>query len=160
MKSLAKYVSSLLTVYANPQNLVDAQIPPLGSVQRIFLVEDDELNRQLLSEYLGYLGYQVLSIASGLSFFENLEQFRPDLILLDLRLPKIDGYTLLERLQQHPDWRHTPVFVVSALALQAEQQKALDLGARQYFVKPMNIRQLVQAIQDLERQEPSSHQID
>ncbi len=116
--------------------------------KRILLVEDNELNRQMLDDYLVYCGYQVLSIASGANFFQVLADFQPNLILLDLKLPGINGYTLLEQIQQETDWRHTPVIVVSAFAFKADKQRALSLGARRYFVKPVNLFDLRQAIQD------------
>lgn len=115
---------------------------------RILLLEDNEINRQLLSEYLNYLGYQVLALADGCNFFQTLSDFQPHLILLDLKLPSIDGYTILEQIQQSSDWYQVPVIVVSAFAFKADQQRAINLGARQYFVKPVRLHQLKQAIQD------------
>lgn len=116
--------------------------------KRILLVEDNDLNRQMLDDYLVYCGYQVLSIASGSDFFQVLADFQPNLILLDLKLPGINGYTLLEQIKQETDWRHTPVIVVSAFAFKADKQRALSLGACRYFVKPVNLCDLRQAIQD------------
>lgn len=115
---------------------------------RILLVEDNDLNRQMLDDYLVFCGYQVLSIADGYGFFHVLADFKPHLILLDLRLPDIDGYTLLEQIQQGTEWQHIPVIVVSAFAFRVDQQRALNLGVRRYFVKPVNLTDLKQAIQD------------
>lgn len=116
--------------------------------QRILLVEDNDLNRQMLDDYLDVCGYQVLSLPGGSGFFQALADFQPNLILLDLRLPDINGYTLLEQLQQETEWRHIPVIVVSAYAFRADQQRALSLGVRQYFVKPVNLSDLRKAIQE------------
>lgn len=116
--------------------------------KRILLVEDNDLNRQMLQDYIVFCGYQVLSISSGSSFFEALADFQPQLTLLDLKLPDIDGYTLLEQIQQSPDWQHTPVIIVSAFAFKADKQRALSLGARRYFVKPVNLNDLRQAVED------------
>ena len=115
---------------------------------RILLVEDHEVNRRLLSDYLSYLGYQVLCLAEGSTFFETMSHFQPHLVLLDLKLPGIDGYTLLQQIQQKPDWPQMPVIVVSAYAFKADQQRALNLGAKRYFVKPVNLSYLRQAIQE------------
>ena len=106
------------------------------------------MNRQMLSDYLVYCGYQVFSLAGGSGFFQALADFQPHLILLDLRLPDIDGYTLLEQIKQVSKWQYIPVIVVSALAFRADQQRALSLGASRYFVKPVNLNALRQAIQD------------
>ena len=115
---------------------------------RILLVEDHEVNRNLLSDYLTYLGYQVFSLAEGSTFFETISCFQPHLVLLDLKLPGIDGYTLLEQMQQGLHYHTMSVFVISAYAFKADQQKAFRLGAKKYFVKPVNLSQLRLAIQE------------
>ena len=116
--------------------------------RRILLIEDNDLNRQMLDDYLVFCGYQVLSLADGSGFFQVLADFKPHLILLDLRLPNIDGYALLQQIQQGSDWQHIPIIVVSAFAFRVDQQRALSLGVRRYFVKPVNLNDLKQAIQD------------
>ena len=117
-------------------------------MSRILLVEHNDLNRQMLDEYLVYCGYQVFSLAGGSGFFQALADFQPSLILLELKLTDIDGYTLLQQLQQGTQWRHIPVIIVSALVFRSDRQRALGLGARRYFLKPVNINDLMQAIQE------------
>lgn len=126
----------------NPNSDFSAEASP----KRILLVEDNQTNRQLLNDYLGYLGYQVFSLAGGADFLQTMAEFQPHLVLLDLKLPDIDGYTLLQQIQERPDWLHIPVFVVSAYAFQADEERALSLGARRFFVKPVNLVSLRQAI--------------
>lgn len=121
----------------------------LPQSKRILLVEDNDVNRILLSDYLNYCGYDVQSLSSASTFFSTIEQFQPKLILLDLKLPDIHGYTLLEQMHKLPDYVNIPVIVVSALAFKADQQRALDLGACRYFVKPVNLVDLIQAIEEL-----------
>ena len=116
--------------------------------KRILLVEDNDINRQLLEEYLVFHGYQVLSLPGGSGFFQALADFQPQLVLLDLKLPDIDGYTLLQQIQHEPNWQHVPVIVVSAFAFRADQERAFSLGVRQYFIKPLNLNALIQAIQE------------
>lgn len=118
-----------------------------ATAKRILLVEDNDLNRQMLHDYIVFCGYQVLSLRGGSGFFEALADFQPQIILLDLKLPDIDGYTLLEQLHQSP-WGYIPVIIVSAFAFIADQQRAFDLGARRYFVKPVSLSKLKQAIAD------------
>lgn len=115
--------------------------------RRILLIEDNYLNRQMLEDYLVFCGYQVLSLEAGSGFFAALTNFQPNLVLLDLKLPDIDGYTLLEQMTQLPECRVIPVIVVSAFAFKADQQRALNLGARRYFVKPVSLKDLKQAIE-------------
>ncbi|MDZ8258852.1 response regulator [Nostoc sp. ChiQUE01b] len=123
---------------------------PLQShkVRRILLVEDHYLNRMLLSDYLSYCGYEVQSLSEGSAFFSTIEKFEPDLMLLDLKLPDIDGYSLLKQVQQKPDLSKIPIIVVSAFAFKADQELALSLGARRYFVKPLKLKDLILAIEE------------
>jgi len=116
--------------------------------KRLLIVEDNDLNRLMLDDYLTFCGYQVLSLGCGANFFKQVVSFQPHLILLDLKLPDIDGYILLEQLQLIPQWQDIPVIVVSALAFRAERQRAFNLGARQYFTKPVNLGYLRQAINE------------
>lgn len=115
---------------------------------RILIVEDDEANRENFEEFLDFWGYQVFSMADGSGLFQALAGFQPHLILLDVKLPDVDGYTLLEQLQQSSHWRHIPVIIISAFASKADQKRARSLGAIQYLVKPMNLDNLQQAIQE------------
>ncbi|MHC0063361.1 response regulator [Nostoc sp. UIC 10890] len=123
---------------------------PLRSnkVRRILLVEDHYLNRMLLSDYLSYCGYDVQSLSEGSTFFSTIEQFQPDLMLLDLKLPDVDGYSLLKQVQQKPELSNIPIIVVSAFAFKADQELALSLGARHYFVKPLKLKDLIFAIEE------------
>jgi DNA-binding response OmpR family regulator len=116
------------------------------SSARILLVEDNEASRQLMGDYLEYYGYKVLGLAKGALFATAMTQFCPDLVLLDLKLPDIDGYHLLQQRQQCAAWQKVPVIVISAFAFQSDQQRALGLGACQYLVKPVNLTQLKQSI--------------
>ncbi|MEH2178743.1 response regulator [Nostoc sp.] len=120
----------------------------LHKARRILLVEDHYLNRMLLSDYLSYCGYEVQSLSEGSAFFSTIEKFKPDLMLLDLKLPDIDGYSLLKQVQQKPDLSKIPIIVVSAFAFKADQELALSLGARNYFVKPLKLKDLILAIEE------------
>jgi CheY-like chemotaxis protein len=125
-----------------------ATAEPEQSCIRILLIEDNDPNRQLLDDYLNYCGYKVLSLAEGSEFFTAIAQFQPHVILLDLKLPDIDGYTLLQELQQYPDAARVPVIVVSAFAFHTDQQRAMSLGAKRYLVKPVSLNQLKHAIHE------------
>jgi two-component system cell cycle response regulator DivK len=129
--------------------MTDALISEPSPARRILLVEDDDLNRWLMNDYLAHQGYQVLSLAAGSSFFTVLVQFQPHVVLLDLKLPDISGYQLLKTLQQNAEFRHLPVIVFTAYSFQAERQRALQLGARHYFVKPTHPEVLVSAIEEV-----------
>ena len=116
-------------------------------VKKVLLVEDNHANRMLLSDCLSFCGYKVKALGNGSKFFFTVENFRPDLIILDLKLPDIDGYLLLERMQQNSQTAMIPVIIVSGLAFKSDCERAIALGARRYFVKPIILSELTQAIQ-------------
>ncbi len=116
--------------------------------RKILLVEDNDINRMLLRDYLSYCQYEVQTLPEGSHFFSSVEEFKPDLILLDLKLPDIDGYSLLEKIQQKADISYIPIFIVSAFAFKTDRERAMSLGARRYFVKPVNLTELILAIEE------------
>ena len=118
-----------------------APVCKVNSSIRILLVEDNDISRQLMSDYLKHCGYSIHSLAGGATFTQAMAQFQPHLVLLDLKLPDIDGFTLLAQAQQTSEWSSTPIVVISAFAFQADRVRALNLGARQYLVKPVMLPQ-------------------
>ncbi|MEM7726508.1 MAG: response regulator [Cyanobacteria bacterium P01_A01_bin.45] len=115
--------------------------------KRILLVEDHDVNRMLLSDFLTYQGYMVKSLKNGYSFLSKIFLFKPDIVLLDLKLPDIDGYYLLEQIRTHPHISKLPIIVVSAFAFKSDMEKAKKLGANYYLVKPIDLNNLVAAIE-------------
>lgn len=118
-------------------------IPPS---HRILVIEDDYANRLLFSDYLTYAGFTVLAIADGQNLSQYISTFVPDLILLDLGLPGVDGYHLLEELNPDGLGPVLPVVIVSGYAFQENQRRAIALGAAEYLVKPVRLKELVQTI--------------
>ncbi|MER3435179.1 MAG: response regulator [Leptolyngbya sp. ERB_1_1] len=119
-----------------------------GDSIRILLIEDNEPNRRLLEDYLIYQGFSVLTLATGIGFEQVLEEFQPQIMLLDLKLPDMDGCDILKQMQQHSEWHKIPVIVVSARAFMSDQQQALNLGARRYLVKPIRLMELIEVIRE------------
>ena len=118
------------------------------SAKKILLVEDNDVNRMLLRDYLSHCGYHIQCLPTGSNFFNTIEKFQPQLILLDLKLPDVDGYFLLELIKQQPNLETIPVIVVSAFAFQSDREQAMRLGANRYFVKPINLTDLIVAIEE------------
>lgn len=127
-------------------------ISPFSSADgrhRIVIVEDDTANRLFFADYLAFSGFEVLPLPHGLDLNQQLKAFQPDLLLLDLGLPEIDGYTLLQQLRSTTMWQQLPIIVVSGYAFADDQRRALAMGAQQYLVKPVYLHQLTEAIQSV-----------
>ena len=105
--------------------------------RRILLIEDDYGNRVLFADFLEHCGYRVLPLADGNNCIEIMQEFLPHLILLDIKLPQIDGLTLIKAIRHHPQFCNLPILVVSGYAFQADRQKAIAAGATDYMVKPI-----------------------
>ncbi|BAZ37245.1 two-component response regulator [Calothrix sp. NIES-4101] len=113
---------------------------------RLLIIEDNDINRMFLSDYLSYFRYDVKSLPDASDVFTTLDDFQPHLILLDLKLPETDGYLVLKQIKQKSIYSQIPVIIVSAFAFKTDQERAIELGASHYFVKPVNLEQLVQTI--------------
>ena len=103
---------------------------------RVLILESDYSNRILFSEYLEHCGYTVYPLADEQKMFECLEAFHPNVLILDLRMPVIDGFTLIGQLRSHPQWQQVSILVVSGCTLLSEKRKAYQLGANAYLTKP------------------------
>lgn len=114
---------------------------------RILLIEDDYGNRVLFTDFLKYCGYCVMPLADGTNYLDAIDTFMPDLILLDIKLPKLSGLSIIEALKKHPHFKQIPILVVSGYAFKADRQKAMSLGAADYLVKPVQPDTLKTAIQ-------------
>lgn len=126
-----------------------ASFPPVHDQSpRILVIEDDYANRLLFSDYLTYAEFSVLALPDGTQLDKALHDFQPDVLLLDLGLPDPDGYTILQELQTPSGQLLLPVIVVSGYAFLESQERALALGAYHYLVKPVRMKELVQAIRD------------
>lgn len=119
---------------------------PSASPKRILLVEDDYANRTLFAEYLRYCGYHVLALTDGLNLFVHLKDFEPHLLLLDLGLPEISGFSLIQQIRASSTWSTLPVVVVSGYCFNADDQRVRALGAQAYLVKPIRLHDLSQTV--------------
>ncbi len=118
--------------------------PSLESAGQILLVEDDINVRSMLGFVLLREGWSVATAANGTDAIAQLEQSLPDIILLDMAMPGLDGWDVLARRAAEPTWRQVPVIVMSADHLHANA--VLDLGATLFLPKPFTIDQLRQAL--------------
>jgi DNA-binding response OmpR family regulator len=104
----------------------------------LLVVDDNEGNRDMLSRRLSRLGYTVAQAEHGRHALEMLEDGRYDLMLLDIMMPELNGYQVLERLKAHPDWREIPVIVISALDELSSVVRCIQMGAEDYLPKPFD----------------------
>lgn len=103
--------------------------------KKVLSIEDDALLAKVLVEGLTLEGYEVLNVNDGLKAIDQVEGYRPDIILLDLILPGIDGFEVLKKLKDNNITKNIPVFVVSNLGSVADVKSVKALGAEEYFIK-------------------------
>jgi two-component system cell cycle response regulator DivK len=118
-------------------------------VTKILLVEDNELNRDMLSRRLSKRGYQVEVAVNGAQGIEMARSLAPDLILMDVGLPGIDGLEATRRLKAEPRTSAIPIVALTANAMFGDQEEALAAGCDEYDTKPVDITRLVGKIQTL-----------
>ena len=114
---------------------------------RVLYVEDDEVIRDTISRLLEVYGYQVAYARNGQEGVENALQWKPDIILMDLRMPVMDGYKAIQEIRFNPQTHDIPVFVVSAWSSRKERDQARLAGADDFFVKPPDLNRLIEAIE-------------
>ena len=118
---------------------------------KILLVEDNEMNRDMLSRRLTRQGYEVLLAHDGARGVEMAGSERPDLVLMDMSLPVLDGWEATQRLKADPETRAIPVIALTAHAMAADREKALAAGCDDYDTKPIELPQLLEKMQRLLR---------
>jgi putative two-component system response regulator len=110
----------------------------MSSTTNILVVDDNSLNTEAITRRLERGGFHTFKAESGAQAFRILENFTVDLILLDVMMPEMDGYEVLERLKQTEKWLHIPVVMVSALEQQESVVRCIEAGADDYLTKPVN----------------------
>lgn len=118
-------------------------------MKKLLLVEDNEMNRDMLSRRLARRGYEVLIAVDGEQGIAEAAKHRPDLILMDMSLPVLDGWESTRRLKQDPELQSIPVLALTAHALAGERDKALAAGCDDYDTKPVDFVRLLEKIEAL-----------
>jgi two-component system cell cycle response regulator DivK len=117
--------------------------------KRVLVVEDDEKSRRLLVDVLGYHGFDVIAGDSGEQGLERLGDGVPDAALLDIQLPGISGFAVLEALRARQGARRIPILAVTASVMDTDRARILAAGFDAYVPKPVNIRELAALLQRL-----------
>ena len=113
---------------------------------RILIVEDNEMNRDVLSRRLTRSGYEVLAACDGVQGVDMVVAERPDLVIMDLSLPELDGWDAARQLKARPDTASIPILALSAHAMDGDRERALAAGCDDYDTKPIEITRLLNKI--------------
>ncbi|MEB3359338.1 MAG: PAS domain S-box protein [Synechococcales bacterium] len=141
-------IASWDTTSSASAGAVDPSASPL-----ILLVEDNEANIITISSYLEVKGYRVLLANNGQEAIDVAQAQHPDLILMDIQMPGMDGLEAIRHIRQDPALTPTPIIALTALAMTGDRERCLAAGANEYLAKPVRLKQLVILIQSLLRAE-------
>jgi two-component system cell cycle response regulator DivK len=119
--------------------------------KRILVIEDTEDNRRILRDLLTNAGFDVLEAADGMKGVGAATTEHPDLILMDIQLPVIDGYEATRRIKAAPESKHIPIIAVTSYALSGDEAKARAAGCDGYIAKPYSPRQILAMVRDFLR---------
>jgi len=114
----------------------------------ILVVEDQEDNRRIMRDLLSSAGYEIIEAVTGEEGVAAAETHRPDLILMDIQLPGLDGYEATRQIKANPELEHIPIIVVTSYALSGDDVKAFEAGCNAYVSKPFSPRELLAKIRE------------
>lgn len=127
-------------------------IPPLSSEQAnaptILIAEDNQANIETLVTYLENFGYQTVMAYNGLEALQALEHCRPDIILMDIQMPVMDGYEAMRKIRANPAYNLIPIVALTALAMPGDHEKCIEAGANEYLTKPIRFKKLVTILEN------------
>lgn len=116
------------------------------SARTILHVEDNEFNRKIVRDLLTRTSYRLVEAVDGEEGVQMAIQERPDLVLIDIQLPKMSGLEVTRRLRTEPATAHVPIIVITSFALSGDDQRAREAGASHYLSKPYSPRELLEAV--------------
>ena len=125
---------------------------------KILLVEDNEMNRDMLTRRLQRKGYEVVIAADGKEAVRKAQSQTPDLILMDIRLPLIDGWEAVRRIKIMPETQSIPIIALTAHAMTGDMEKCMDAGCDDYDTKPIDLPRLLEKMQALLNKQDSHDQ--
>jgi CheY-like chemotaxis protein len=119
---------------------------------RILLADDNEANLNAICDYLHARGYLISIARDGYEALVLADEVQPDLILMDIQMPRLDGLAAIRRLRALPAYAVTPIIALTALAMPGDEARCLEAGASEYMAKPVSVRALARAVQRLLKQ--------
>jgi CheY-like chemotaxis protein len=117
--------------------------------EKILIVEDNPLNMRLLEMTLRARSYTLLKATNGEEALDMALREQPDLIIMDIQLPKINGLEVTRKLRETPAFSHTPIIGVTAYAMKGDKEKVIESGCDAYLSKPINTRELPEVIAEM-----------
>jgi len=136
-----------------------SHIPGKQALKRILIVEDNPKNMRLLKMVLGNKGYSLLEATDGEEALAIAMKGRPDLIIMDIQLPKMDGLEVTRRLRQTPGFSQVPIIALTASAMEGDRDKIIEAGCDVYVSKPVDTRQLPELVAEMLRRGRASRGI-
>jgi CheY-like chemotaxis protein len=110
-------------------------------------VEDTKEVVMMIRDYLELAGYKVVTAQDGVEALAQARLVHPDLILMDVMMPRMDGFEATRNLRSEPEFKHTPIVALTALAMPSDRERCLAAGMDEYISKPINLKALVRIIQ-------------
>ncbi len=123
----------------------------------VLVVEDNELNMKLVRDLLRFADYAVIEAWDAETGLELAQIHQPDLILMDIQLPGMDGLTATQHIRRDANLKHTPVVALSSYVMNGDKQKALDAGCTGYLTKPIKTRSFIQDLVRIIGTQPSDN---
>lgn len=118
-------------------------------VIKILVVEDNELNADMLSQRLKRKGYEIIFAVDGEEAIQMAKKSKPQLILMDMGLPILDGWEATRQLKADPETKHIPIIALTAHSMVDDREQALNVGCEEYETKPVNFTVLIEKIEKL-----------
>jgi CheY-like chemotaxis protein len=116
-------------------------------VSKILYIEDHPAQRDIMAQMLELSGYEVAVATDGVEGVEKAQAWRPDLILMDLRMPRMDGFEAIKELRKNPHTAGIFIIAISAWASAKHKERAIDAGADEHFTKPVDLSRLLETIE-------------
>ncbi|MEM7554440.1 MAG: CHASE2 domain-containing protein [Cyanobacteria bacterium P01_A01_bin.84] len=129
-------------IVSNKQKIIGIQ----GNIPQILIVEDDKSHLSVLKNLLQSISFRILEAEDGLQGLKSATENNPDLILLDLAMPNMNGFELMLKLQANPQTSSIPIIVSSASVFDADRQRSLEAGAKAFLPKPLQAEELIEAV--------------
>lgn len=138
--------ATTVTDHETPNEIAE---PETSGVRTVLLVEDDEDNIVTVADYLSFKHFHVLVARNGREALELASRGAPDVIVMDIQMPELDGLEAIRKLRRMPGLAQTPIVALTALAMAGDRERCLQAGATEYLSKPVSLRHLAALLAEL-----------